>query len=158
MALVKEHVRVISHRVFGYESIPEFIDAGASNCVYALSKDIVLRIQRMVEIDSSWEFYEVAQLQPHSGLPTVWELGEFEGLRFGIIERMDCTLDSLVDVGAIGPFQDNLAFEEWLEGVLGPVKDHVVMATGKAVGDTHQYNVMQRRKSKELVLTDCQLY
>lgn len=157
MALVQEHVRVRSHRVLRYESIPEFIDAGAFNCVYALSKDLVLRVQREVEYDSSWELYEVAQLQPHSGLPTVWELGEFEGLSFGIIERMDCTLRSLVEGGVLS-FQDDRTFDAWLEDVIGPVKEHVVMATGKDVGDTHQYNVMRRRKTQEMVLTDCMLY
>lgn len=157
MSLVKAHVSVSSMLVW-YDSIPEYIDGGAFNCVYALSKDLVLRVQRRDEYDSSWELYEVAQLQPHSGLPTVWELGEFDGLRFGIIERMDCTLRSLVDVGAIGPFQDAQTLDAWLEGVIGPVKEHVVTATGKDVGDTHMYNVMRRRKTQELVLTDCWLY
>ena len=156
MALIKAHVSATFHEV--RERIPEFINAGAFNCVYALSKDLVLRVQGSVEHDSSWEFYEVAQLQPHSGLPTVWELGEFKGLRFGIIERMDCTLCSLVGRGAIGPFQDSQTFDAWLEDVIGPVKEHVVMATGKEVRDTHHYNVMRRRKTQELVLTDCLLY
>lgn len=158
MALVKEHVSALNRRPFGFESIPEFIDAGAFNCVYALSKDLVLRVQRVYAYDSSWELYEVAQDAPHSGLPTVWELGEFEGLNFGIIERMDCTLHSLVEAGAFGSLQDNRTFDAWLEDVIGPVINHVVMATGKEVCDTHQYNVMRRRKTQELVLTDCILY
>ena len=154
-ALVKEHVRVANSRDAHFKQIPEFIGAGVYNCVYALSKDLVLRIQHSDAYDSSWEFYDVAQFNPHSGLPTVWELGEFEGRSFGIIERMDCTLRSLVESGAIGPFQDD---DEWLEDVIGPARRHVAMATGKDVCDTHQYNVMRRRKTQELVITDCLLY
>lgn len=158
MGIVKEHVRVMCTFVcFGYDTIPEFIDAGAFNCVYALSKDLVLRIQRRVERDSSWEFYKMAQLQPHSGLPTVWELGEFRELRFAIVERMDCTLRSLIDDGTVGPFQDNRAFDAWLEHEIAPAKEHVKATTGKEVADTHQYNVMRRRKTQDLVLTDCLL-
>ena len=153
MAIIKAHVSAKRREI-----IPEFINAGVFNCVYALSKDLVLRVQRRVELDSSWEVYEVAQLQPHSGLPTVWELGEFKGLRFGIIERMDCTLDSLVYSGAVGPFQDNLTLDEWVEHEIAPATEHVKVATGKDVRDMHPCNIMKRRKSKELVLTDCHLY
>lgn len=158
MALVEAHVRVANSRDSEFKQIPEFIGAGAYNCVYALSKDLVLRIQHSDDYDSSWEFYDVAQFNPHSGLPTVWELGEFEGRSFGIIERMDCTLRSLVDSGAIGPFQDKRTIDAWLEDVIGTAIEHVAMATGKYVGDTHQCNVMRRRKTQELVLTDCLLY
>lgn len=158
MELVKEHVSALNRSPFWFRSIPAFIDAGAFNCVYALSEDLVLRVQREVEYDSSWELYEVARDAPHSGLPTVWELGEFEGLNFGIIERMDCTLHSLVEAGAFGCLQDNQTFDAWLEDVIGPVKEHVVRATRKEVCDTHQYNVMRRRKTQELVLTDCMFY
>lgn len=158
MALVREHVRVMNSGGLEHASIPEFIAAGGYNCVYALSKDLVLRVQYSDAYDSSWEFYEVAQLQPHSGLPTVWELGEFEGMRFGIIERMECTLGDLIDAGVIGASLDSCALGAWLKDAIGPVKEHVTKVTGKDVCDTHSYNVMRRRKTQELVLTDCMLY
>ena len=156
MRVADKHAGVLASDSGQLETIPEFLAHGAYNAVYALSADLVLRIQRHAgEEDSSWDFYEVAQLQPHSGLPTVWELGEFEGRSFGIIERMDCTLRSLVDRGAIGPLQ---ADDPWLEDVIGQAIEHVAIWTGKYVGDTHQCNVMRRRKTQELVLTDCLLY
>ena len=130
--------------------IPEFLAIGAYNAVYALSADLVLRIQRIAgEEDSSWDLYEVAQLYPHPSLPTVWELGEFKGYKFAIVERMDCTLHALEARGR--PVLSSAAAK--VQAV-----EHLFSVTNKRVNDTHDYNIMKRRKKDEFVLVDCLLY
>lgn len=128
--------------------IPEFLAIGSYNAVYALSADLVLRIQRIAgEEDSSWSLYEVAQLYPHPSLPTVWELGEFKGYKFAIVERMDCTLHALEPRG-------------WPSSVAAKVQavEHLFSVTNKVAYDTHECNIMKRRKKDEFVLVDCLLY
>ena len=133
----------------GFEEIPEWLDCGTFNCVYALSADLVLRIQQVAgEEDSSWDFYEVAQLYPHQSLPTVWELGEFKGYTFAIVERMDCTLHDLEVRGRV------------VGGAAAKVHavEHLSSVTNKEVRDTHEGNIMKRRNKDEFVLVDCFLY
>lgn len=80
MRLADKHAGLLDSGKCQITTIPEFLGNGWHNAVYALSADLVLRIQRVAgEEDSSWDFYEAAQLYPHPALPTVWELGEFEG-------------------------------------------------------------------------------
>lgn len=136
----------------GWRDIPEFLDSGAYNAVYALSADLVLRIQRIAgeEEDSSWDFYEVAQLYPHQSLPTVWELGEFKGYNFAIVERMECTLHALEARG-------RPVSREEVEEATAPAVGHLMTVSRKAVYDTHDYNIMKRRKKDEFVLVDCLL-
>lgn len=145
MRVAKKHAGVLASRGRLHET-PEFLDRGAYNAVYALSADLVLRIQRRAgEEDTSWYFYEIAQLYPHPSLPTVWELGEFEGYKFAIVERMDCTLRALevrdrpvaraaVKTNAVG---------------------HLMTVSCREVYDTHDFNIMKRRKKDEFVLVDC---
>lgn len=146
MRAAEKHVRTIYWR---WTEIPEFLDGGAYNVVYALSADLVLRIQKIAheEEDSSWDFYEVAQLYPHPSLPTVWELGEFKGYKFAIVERMECTLHALEARGR--PIS--------LRAPQVPAVEHLMTVTRKAVYDTHEYNIMKRRKKDEFVLVDCLL-
>ena len=145
MRVAEKHAGVLASDSGQFETIPEFLAHGAFNAVYALSSDIVLRIQRSAgEEDTSWNFYEVAQLYPHPSLPTVWELGEFKGYKLAIVERMECTLDALEDRGRQVP----LAAE-------GPAVEHLMTVSGKEVHDTHPYNIMKRRKKDEFVLVDC---
>lgn len=114
--------------------------------MYALSADLVLRIQQRADAeDSSWDFYEVAQLYPHPSLPTVWELGEFEGYKFAIVERMDCTLHALKARG-----QRVSRAEAEAHAV-----EHLMTVVGREASDTHDYNIMKRRKKSEFVLVDC---
>lgn len=128
--------------------IPELLGCGAFNAVYALSADLVLRIQRNAgEEDSSWDFYEVAQLYPHPSLPTVWELGEFMRYKFAIVERMDCTVHELK---ARGRPVSTLA-----EAKANAVEHLSIVAPKSAASDTHDYNIMKRRKKDEFVLVDC---
>ena len=129
------------------ETIPEFLDRGAFNAVYALSADLVLRIQRSAgEEDSSWDFYEVAQVYPHPSLPTVWELGEFKGYKFAIVERMECTLHALKARGR--PVSMAAAKANAVEHLR-------IVAPKNSASDTHEYNIMKRRKKDEFVLVDC---
>lgn len=129
------------------KELPEFLDIGAFNVVYALSADLVLRIQRMAgEEDSSWDFYEAAQLYPHPALPTVWELGEFNGYKFAIVERMDCTLHALEARGRLATGSSAAKVH---------AVEHLMTVTRKVVYDTHEYNIMKRRKKDEFVLVDC---
>lgn len=131
-----------------WQEIPEFLASGAFNAVYALSADLVLRIQMIDGVeDSSWDFYEIAQLYPHPSLPTVWELGAFKGYKFAIVERMDCTLHDLEARGR--PISLRAAKVHAVE--------HLMTVTRMAVYDTHEHNIMKRRKKDEFVLVDCLL-
>ena len=146
MRVAEKHAGLWGSESDQLETIPEFLDRGAYNAVYALSADLVLRIQRGAgEEDTSWDFYETAQLYPHPSLPTVWELGEFKGHKFAIVERMECTLHALEARGR--PVSSAAA--------RAPAVDHLMAVSGKGVYDTHQYNIMKRRKKDELVLVDC---
>lgn len=146
MRVADNHAGVLASGSGQLETIPEFLDNGSYNAVYALSADLVLRIQRSAgEDDSSWEFYEIAQLYPHPTLPTVWELGEFEGYTFAIVERMECTLHALEARGRPVSSAESEAY----------AIAHLTTVSGKRVSDTHEYNIMKRRKKDELVLVDC---
>ena len=147
MRVAEKHTGVLGSGSGQLETIPEFLARGAFNAVYALSADLVLRIQRTAgEEDSSWDFYEVAQLYPHPSLPTVWELGEFEGYKFAIVERMECTLRDLAIRG------------RWVSRTAAKANavEHLRSVKPKsAVTDAHEYNIMKRRKKDEFVLVDC---
>ena len=147
MRVAEKHAGVLDSGSGQLMTIPEFLDLGAFNAVYALSADIVLRIQQSAgeEEDTSWDFYEVAQLYPHPSLPTVWELGEFQGYKFAIVERMECTLHALEARGR--PVSRAAAK---VHAVV-----HLMTVSGKGVYDTHDYNIMKRRKKDEFVLVDC---
>lgn len=130
----------------GRQEIPGFLDTGSYNAVYALSADLVLRIQRRAyEEESSWDFYEAAQLYPHPSLPTVWELGEFKGHKFAIVERMECTLHALEALGRPVSREEAAA----------PAVEHLLNVMNRVAYDTHDYNIMKRRKKDEFVLVDC---
>lgn len=147
MRVAEKHARAIYWR---WNEIPEFLAHGAFNVVYALSADLVLRIQKRAdEEDSSWDFYEAAQLYPHPSLPTVWELGEFKGYKFSIVERMECTLHALEVRGRPVSLTEGEAAALAVE--------HLMAVTRKAVYDTHECNIMKRRKKDEFVLVDCLL-
>ena len=149
MRVAEKHAGVPDRGTGQLETIPEFLATGAFNVVYALSADLVLRVQRGAgEEDSSWDFYEAAQLYPHPSLPTVWELGEFNGYKFAIVERMDCTLHDLEDLGR--PVSRKEA-----EEAAAPAVEHLLNVANRLVYDTHEYNIMKRRKKDEFVLVDC---
>lgn len=146
LRVADKHAGLLDSGLGCLATIPEFLACGAYNAVYALSADLVLRIQRSAyEYDSSWDFYEVAQLYPHPALPTVWELGEFKEYKFAIVERMDCTLNALKARGQ--PVSRAEASANAVE--------HLMAVSGKEVCDTHEYNIMKRRKKDEFVLVDC---
>ena len=147
MRVAEKHAGVLDSGSGQLATIPEFLDNGAFNAVYALSADLVLRIQRSAgEEDTSWNFYEVAQLYPHPSLPTVWELGEFKGYKFAIVERMECTLHALEARGR--PVSRAAAKANAVEHLR-------IVAPKNAASDTHDYNIMKRRKKDEFVLVDC---
>lgn len=147
MRLAEQHAGFLDSGSGQRETIPEFLDHGAYNAVYALSADLVLRIQRSAYVEeSSWDFYEVAQLYPHPSLPTVWELGEFKGYKFAIVERMECTLHALKDRGR----PVSLA-----EAKAHAIEHLRIVAPNSAASDTHDHNIMKRRKKDEFVLVDC---
>ena len=149
MRVAEKHAGLLDSGSGQLETIPEFLDQGGFNAVYALSADLVLRIQRSAgKEESSWNFYETAQLYPHPSLPTVWELGEFEGYKFAIVERMECTLHALQARGL--PVSRAAAKANAVEH-LRTVKPR------SAVSDAHHRNIMKRRKKDEFVLVDCLL-
>lgn len=146
MRVADKHAGVLDSGSGQIATIQELLDYGEYNAVYALSADLVLRIQLSAgEEDSSWDFYEVAQLYPHPSLPTVWELGEFEGYKFAIVERMECTLHALAALGR--PVSRAASRAKAVR--------HLTAVSGKEVHDTHAYNIMKRRKKDEFVLVDC---
>ena len=146
MRVAEKHAGVLDRGSGQLATIPEFLDNGAFNAVYALSADLVLRIQhRADEEDSSWDFYEAAQLYPHPSLPTVWELGEFKGHKFAIVERMDCTLHALEALGR--PVSREEAAAHAVE--------HLLNVANRLAYDTHDCNIMKRRKKDEFALVDC---
>lgn len=146
MRVAEKHTGLLDSGSGQLATIPEFLDHGAYNAVYALSADLVLRIQRSAyEEDSSWNFYEVAQLYPHPSLPTVWELGEFKGYKFAIVERMECTLHDLKARGR--PVS--------LSAAKANAVEHLRIVAATEASDTHDYNIMKRRKKDEFVLVDC---
>ena len=147
MRVAEKHAGVLDSGSGQLMTIPEFLDHGAFNAVYALSADLVLRIQRSAgEDDSSWNFYEAAQLYPHPSLPTVWELGEFNGYKFAIVERMECTLHALEAKGR--PVS--------LAAAKANAVEHLrTVKPNSEVSDAHLYNIMKRRKKDEFVLVDC---
>ena len=147
MRVAENHAGVLDSGARQLDTIPELLDYGAYNAVYALSADLVLRIQRSAgEEDTSWDFYEVAQLYPHPALPTVWELGEFKGCKFAIVERMECTLHALKARGR--PVSPSAAKASAIEHLS-------IVAPNNAASDAHEYNLMKRRKKDEFVLVDC---
>ena len=149
MRVAEKHTGLLDSGSGQLATIPEFLDHGAYNAVYALSADLVLRIQRSAyEEDSSWDFYEAAQLYPHPSLPTVWELGEFKGYKFAIVERMECTLHALEARGQ--PVSMSAARANAVEHLR-------IVAPKSEVYDMHEYNLMKRRKKDEFVLVDCLL-
>lgn len=151
LRLAEKHAGAWEHYEEG-QDIPKFTEllgCGAYNAAYALSADLVLRIQRSAgEEDSSWDFYEVAQLYPHPSLPTVWELGEFKGYKFAIVERMECTLHALKARGR--PVS--------LAAAKANAVEHLRIVADVEASDTHEHNIMKRRKKDEFVLVDCFLY
>lgn len=149
MRLAEQHAGLLAAGSGQLATIPEFLDHGEYNAVYALSADLVLRIQRCAgEEDTSWDFYEVAQLYPHPALPTVWELGEFKWYKFAIVERMECTLRAL-------KARDRPVSREEVEEAAAPAVEHLMAVSGREANDTHAYNIMKRRKKDEFVLVDC---
>lgn len=151
MRLAEKHVGAWAHYEEGQDIpvFPELLGCGAYNAVYALSADLVLRIQRSAYAnDSSWDFYEVAQLYPHPSLPTVWELGEFKSYKFAIVERMECTLHELKALDL------PISWEE-VEEAAAPAVEHLFNVANMVAYDTHDYNIMKRRKKDEFVLVDC---
>lgn len=148
MRIAEKHAGLLDSGSGQLATIPEFLDHGAYNAVYALSADLVLRIQRSAgeDEDTSWDFYEVAQLYPHPALPTVWELGEFKGYKFAIVERMECTLHALEALGR--PVSGEEAKAHAVEHLR-------IVAPKSEVWDMHEYNTMKRRKKDEFVIVDC---
>lgn len=59
---------------------------------------------------------------------------------------MECTLN---DLAALGRPASSSAW-----GIRNAV-EHLTTVTRKAVYDTHEYNIMKRRKKDEFVLVDC---
>lgn len=132
-------------------TMPGYLGEGAYNVVCAISRDLVVRVQKEFNgwDDNSWELYEAAQVFPHVNMPTVWEIGRLsDGRMYAIVERMACAMRQSSTWGDA----DVLAAER---AVVAHLKKHREVSE---LGDLHPENLMERRGSRELVITDCYIH
>lgn len=133
------------------ETLPGYLGDGAYNVVCAISRDLVVRAQKGYNgmDDGSWELYEAAQMFPHDTMPTVWELGRLsDGRRYAISERMACCL-----------WQSGTWREYDVPEVESALVEHLKKHRKVSeLSDLHTSNLMERRRTRELVVIDCFIY
>ena len=146
MALLSRVATCMDRPTFEYQGVHGFIGSGAYNAVYALSADLVLRVEQEPGKDSEgWYKFELCQMYPHVNLPVIWEIGvHATGRRWAIVERLDIQYADLPGVFGMElvPKELTRAAEEHLE-------KHDVR-----LSDNHGYNLMRRRKSDVWVIAD----
>ena len=129
-----------------YKVAHGFLGEGSYNAVYALSADLVLRVEKEPGKDiDGWRAFTLAQMYPHENLPVIWEIGVGDdGRRWAIVERLDIRYADLPGVNGMQnvPYALTRAAEEHME-------QHDVY-----LSDNHGYNLMRRRKSDVWVVAD----
>ena len=129
-----------------YEPVPGFLGEGFYNAVYALSADLVLRVEKSPGEDvKGWRAFTLAQMYPHDNLPVIWEIGVGDdGRRWAIVERLDIRYADLPGVNGM-----ELVPEELIGAAVGHMQHYDVY-----LSDYHGYNLMRRRKSNVWVIAD----
>ena len=129
-----------------YEVAHGFLGEGSFNAVYALSADLVLRVEKCPGRDiAGWRAFTLAQMYPHENLPVIWEIGVGgDGRRWAIVERLDIHYADLPGVRGM-----ELAPEELTSAAVAHMQQHDVY-----LSDNHGYNLMRRRKSDVWVIAD----
>lgn len=142
-------VRAGFERNSRFATMPGYLGAGVFNMVCAISRDLVVRVQKEYKgrDDGSWELYTAAQMFPHVNMPTVWELGRLsDGRMYAIVERMACCM------GQTSTWWEEEDVAEVERAVVAHLQEHLEVAE---LGDLHDENIMERRRTRELVITDC---
>lgn len=146
MALLSRVSNALDQPTTEYEVAHGFLGEGCYNAVYALSADLVLRVEKHPGTDCfGWSTFETCQMHPHDNLPVIWEIGvHADGRRWAIVERLDIQYADLPGVCGCHEVPKELtrAAEEHLE------KYDVRLS------DNHGYNLMRRRKSDVWVIAD----
>lgn len=149
MALLSHVVGVLAHTEYGIlgelNAHPKLLGAGSYNAVFALSNDLVLRVEKVPDEDiQGWATFKMCQLHPHPGLPVIWEIGTAEcGRRWAIVERLD------VEWAAMPGHESSGVPWKLISGAC----EHLECC-GVTLTDNHGWNVMRRRKSDVWVISD----
>ena len=146
MATLARVSNALSKPTTEYEVVHGFLGEGAYNAVYALSADLVLRVEKEPGKDSAgWRAFTLAQMYPHENLPVIWEIGVGgDGRRWAIVERLDIQYADLPGVSGMEPVPPELTC-----AAVSHMKQHDVY-----LSDNHGYNLMRRRKSDVWVIAD----
>ena len=152
MATLARVSKALDNRIFDklatyeYQMAHGFLGEGTYNAVYALSADLVLRVEKEPGEDiDGWEAFTLAQMYPHENLPVIWEIGVGDdGRRWAIVERLDIRYADLPGVNGsdLVPVELTSAAEEHM-------KQYDVH-----LSDNHGFNLMRRRKSDVWVIAD----
>ena len=146
MATLARVSNALSQPTTEYRVAHGFIGTGTYNAVYALSADLVLRVEKEPGEDSKgWRVFTLAQMHPHENLPVIWEIGVGgDGRRWAIVERLDIQYADLPGVcgSELVPLALTRAAAEHMQ------KHDVHLS------DNHGYNLMRRRKSDVWVIAD----
>ena len=131
---------------YEYQVAHGFIGEGGYNAVYALSADLVLRVEKEPGDDKAgWRAFTMAQMHPHENLPVIWEIGVGgDGRRWAIVERLDIHYADLPGVSGM-----ELVPVELTSAAVAHMEQHDVY-----LSDNHGYNLMRRRKSDVWVIAD----
>ena len=146
MATLARVSNALSKPTIEYSVAHGFIGEGWYNAVYALSADLVLRVEKRPGKDSAgWHAFTLAQLYPHENLPVIWEIGVGgDGRRWAIVERLDIQYADLPGVRGMEPVPPELT-----SAAVSHMKQYDVY-----LSDNHGFNLMRRRKSDVWVIAD----
>lgn len=146
MALLARVSNAIDRPMTQYRGVDGFIGEGLYNAVYALSADLVLRVEKEPGLDSrGWRTFEMCQMYPHVNLPVIWEIGvHATGRRWAIVERLGIQYADLPGVDGC-----NIVPEELTRAAEDHLNKYDVH-----LSDNHGYNLMRRRKGDVWVISD----
>ena len=146
MALMARVTNALGQPTTEYEMEHGFLGEGAYNAVYALSADLVLRVEKCPGEDiAGWRAFTLAQMYPHDNLPVIWEIGVGDdGRRWAIVERLGIQYADLPGVNGM-----ELVPPELTRAAVSHMKQHDVY-----LSDNHGFNLMRRRKSDVWVIAD----
>lgn len=146
MALLSRVSNALDQPTTEYTVAHGFLGEGYYNAVYALSADLVLRVEKRPGTDDGWRTFETCQMHPHGNLPVIWEIGvHADGRRWAIVERLDIHYADLPGVDGA---------EQVPEELTSAAVAHLLRYGGVYISDNHGCNLMRRRKSDVWVIVD----